>query len=89
MSEAADQPGKPISLKKPAIVLAISVGAVAVGSAVCTPGICGCASWIGLENTDSWGTPFMFLALIGVLGVVASTVWLIVAGIRHALRRNH
>ena len=88
MIEPTDKPRKPLGLKKPAIALAISVGAVLVGSAVCIPGSCGCASWIGLEVKDSWGTPFFLLTLLGLLGAAVSTIWLIVSGIYHALRRN-
>jgi hypothetical protein len=88
MLDSIDKPRKPLGLRKPAIALAISVGAVVVGSAVCLPGSCGCASWIGLEVKDPWGTPFIFLTLFGMLGAAVSTIWLIVSGIRHALRRN-
>jgi hypothetical protein len=88
MFESVDSPRKPLRLKTPLIVFAISVGAIVVGSAVCLPGICGCASWIGLQNTDSWGTPFMFLTMFGVLGVAVSTIWLAVIGIRRTLGRN-
>jgi hypothetical protein len=87
MLNSIDPPRKPLALKRPLIVAAISVGAVVVGSAVCLPGICGCVSWIGLDDTDSYGTPFIFLTLLGMLGVAVSAVWLIVAGIRHALSR--
>ena len=82
MSEA-DRPQKELpDLKKPLIALAISAGAIAVGSAICLPGICGCASWLGLTNTDSYGKPFLILALIGVLGLLISIVWLIVSALR-------
>jgi hypothetical protein len=88
MLASTNPPGRQRNLKKPAILLAISFGAIVVGSAVCLPGICGCASWIGLENTDSYGTPFMLLFTVGILGVAVSTVWLAVVGIRRALHRN-
>jgi hypothetical protein len=88
MIESVDSAPKLLRMKTPLIVLAISVGAIVVGSAVCLPGICGCASWIGLENTDSWGTPFMFLTMLGLFGVAISAIWLAVIGIRRALGRN-
>jgi hypothetical protein len=80
---------RPLNLKKPAIALAISVAAVVVGSAVCTPGICGCTSWTGLSFFGYFGEAgifFMFLALLGVLGTILSLCWLAFSAFRAMLR---
>jgi hypothetical protein len=88
MNEPATGSAKLPNLRKPAIALAISVGAIVVGSAICMPGICGCASWIGLVNTDSYGTPFLILTMIGVLGVPVSIGWLMVSSVCRKFSRN-
>jgi hypothetical protein len=72
-------------MKRPLICLAICLGAVALGSAICLPGICGCVGWLPVPNRDSFGTPFIFLSFGGVLGVFISLVWLVVATLRRAV----
>jgi hypothetical protein len=88
MAELIDKPMKRANLKRPAIVLAISVGISVVGSVVCFPGICGCASWLGLENPDRFGWPFAILTVLGELGAIVSILWLGVNLLRRALSRN-
>ena len=83
------EPKERVSLKKPAIALAISVGAVVVGSAVCTPGICGCASWIGLSDPEKWGGElFMWLAIAGVAGMAINLFWLVISAVAGRVRRR-
>jgi hypothetical protein len=91
MFESIDPPRRPLGLKRPLIAFAISVGAIVVGSAVCTPGICGCTSWTGLSFFGYFGEAgifFLFLSLAGVLGAVLSLFWLTVKAVRGELRRR-
>jgi hypothetical protein len=75
-------------MKRPLIVLAICLGAIALGSAICFPGICGCAGWLPVPNRDHFGTPFMFLFFGGLLGIPISLVWLAVAALLRAAARH-
>ena len=70
------------------IALAISVGGVVVGAAVCTPGICGCASWIGISDSGQWGDWFLFLFIGGMIGIAISVCWLVVLVGWRAIRRR-
>jgi len=76
-------------MKRPAIALAISAGAILIGSSVCFPGICGCASWLPLSNPDKFGLPFALLTFAGEMGVLVSLGWLVVSAIRTAFFRTH
>lgn len=74
-------------MKRPLIALAASIGLIVLGSAVCMPGICGCVSWLGLPDTR-YSYQFMWLYVVGFLGVLLSIVWLIIAAARIGLRRS-
>jgi predicted membrane protein len=68
-------------MKRPAIALGISAGMVLVGSAVCLPGICGCASYLGIADRYGFNILFFFMALAGLIGVFISLCWLAVKAI--------
>jgi hypothetical protein len=72
-------------MKGPLICLTISLGAVVAGSAICLPGICGCAGWLPIPNRDSFGVLFMFLFFGGVLGIPVSLLWLAAAALWNAV----
>jgi hypothetical protein len=75
-------------MKRAAISLAVCVGLVVVGSAVCLPGVCGCYSWAGIPDMGEGGTTFLFLALAGFVGAMISFCWLLVASVRTLILRN-
>jgi uncharacterized membrane protein len=72
-------------MKRPGILLAISVGLMVVGSAVCLPGVCGCVSWLGIPNADRFGVPFAILSGVGFLGGLVSVCWLAGSAITRVL----
>ena len=74
-------------MKKPAIALAVSVAAVVIGSSVCLPGICGCYSWLGIQDSHGLDVPFLFLAFAGAIAVPICFCWLIVAAILDAFKK--
>jgi hypothetical protein len=74
-------------MKPPALALGISVGAVVIGSSVCYPGICGCVSWLSFKDPDKIGTPFLWITLAGVVGILASIIWWIMSAFIQASAR--
>ena len=78
-----------VIMKKPLIALAVSIGLVVVGTAVCLPGICGCVSWLGIPDLGRMGAAFIYMALAGVLGIIISCCWLFLILILKYLRRTH
>jgi hypothetical protein len=70
-------------MKRPLIVLGISIGMIVLGSVVCLPGICGCVSWVGLPDTR-FSYYFLFLWMAGLPAAGFSLVWLAVSAIRVA-----
>ncbi len=91
MFEQIDPARKPLTLKRPLIALAISVGAVVVGSAVCTPGICGCTSWTGLSIFGALGEAgllFLLLSVVGMVGVAISLCWMLVLFVKGTIMRR-
>jgi hypothetical protein len=78
-----------VIMKRASIALAISIGLFVVGLAVCTPGICGCVSWLGIPDLGRMGAAFIYMALAGVLGIIISCCWLFLILILKYLRRTH
>ena len=78
-----------VIMKKPLIALAVSIGLVVVGTAVCLPGICGCVSWLGVPDLGRMGELFLYLSIAGLFGIVASSCWLGVSAILIFVRRRH
>ena len=74
-------------MKRPLIVLGISIGMIVLGSAVCLPGICGCVSWVGVPDTP-FSDYFLFLWMAGLLAAGFSLVWLAVSAIRVAWNKK-
>jgi hypothetical protein len=72
-----------VGMKRPLIVLGISIGMIVLGSAVCMPGICGCVSWMGVQDTR-FSEYFSFLRTTGLLAAEISLMWLAVSVIRMA-----
>jgi hypothetical protein len=66
-------------MKKAGIALGTSIGLVLLGSSVCLPGPCGCASWLGISNAGNLQVPFMLLSFTGEFGAFVSFWWLAIA----------
>jgi len=75
-------------MKRALIALAISIGLVIVGSAVCLPGICGCVSWLGIPDPGGIGEYFLYMTIAGVIGIPVSLCWLAISAAMKYLRRN-
>jgi len=76
-------------MKRPLIALAISLGLIVVGSAVCLPGICGCVSWLGIPDPEKFGGDvFIWVTFLGALGTVVSLCWLAGSAIIRAFGRD-
>jgi len=88
VTEQVEASGKPVRWKSPAIGLAISAGAVVAGSAVCTPGCCGCTSWAGLPDPGAAGDVFLLLAVLGVIGIAFNVGWLAISVVKGIIRHR-
>ena len=70
---------------RPLPVLLVSIGLVLVGASVCFPGICGCASLLGIADPGKWAIPFVVVYVIGMLGILVSallSIWVLMCWLK-------
>ena len=71
-------------MKRPLIVLGISIVMIVMGTAVCVPGVCSCVSWLGIPDSR-FSILFILMWMGGFIGVGGSLIWLFVAAVWKAL----
>jgi len=59
-------------MRKAFVALFLSIAALAIGAAICLPGICGCATSIPGVDGENYIVLAIGLDVIGLLGIVSS-----------------